>query len=359
MRRGTIFVILFIALAAAVIATSQFLQAQPPRAITIAVNPLAEDWVRAAAQAFNDTSPLVNGTRRVRVNVIVIDDVALWGRTRQLSDAERPDGWVPALPISFELVRSSGATITTLASDLALTPLIWGGFRNPVNAITLNNARRLDWTSVRDGVNEVRPAFPHPAQTTAGFAVLASGASHFNRNVVLTEADFGPNYRAWIEPVIQAVANYNTLGADVAETMASRGPSVGGVALLPESQWLTNLRGRFLEEATRLVLVQPESPVVLSFSYALWGQDVPPADEADREAAVRAFGSYLAGPEAQGLAARFGLRPSWGGVPAVAPFTAAAAYGALMPFDMSSIVVLSLSSGDVQRILAWAQNTVR
>jgi hypothetical protein len=359
MRRGTIFVILFIVLAAAVIGASQFLQAQPPREITIAVTPLAEDWVRAAAQAYNSTNPLVNGARRIRVNVIVRDDVALWGQTRQLSDAERPDGWLSALPNSFELVRSGGASITPLASNLAITPLIWGGFRGPVNTITADGALLLDWPAVRDGIAAVRPAFPHPAQTTAGFGVLASGAAHFNRSVLLTGADFGPDYRAWIEPIIQAVANYNTLGADVAETMASRGPSVGGVALLPESQWLTNLRGRFTEEATRLVLMQPEFPFIFSFGYALWERDVPPADEADRAAAVRAFGSYLAGPEAGALAARFGLRPADGSVPAVSPFTDAAAYGAIAPIDTRSAVVLSASAGDIQRILAWAQNAVR
>lgn len=359
MRRGTIFLLLFIVLAVAVIGVSQFLQSQPPREITIAVSPLAEDWIRAAAQAYNNTNPIVNGTRRIRVNVTAIDDVTLWNRTRQLSDAERPDGWIPALPISFDLVRSSGASITTLATDLAITPLTWGGFSAPVTTLTGDGALPLDWAAVQAGLGSVRPAFPHPAQTTAGFAALASGAASFNQTIRLTGSSFGTEYRAWMEPMIQAVANYNTLGADVAETMAARGPSLGGVALLPESQWLTNLRGRFLDESTRLNLAQPEYAVIFSFGYALWSRDIPPEDEGDRAAGVRDFGTYLTTPEGLALAAGFGLRPSDGSVPAVSPFTEALAYGSIGAIDPAAAVVLPSSAGDIQRILSWAQNAVR
>ena len=48
MRRGTIFLILFIVIVAGIIGLSTFLQNQPPVEITVAVNPLAEEWVREA-----------------------------------------------------------------------------------------------------------------------------------------------------------------------------------------------------------------------------------------------------------------------------------------------------------------------
>ncbi len=92
MRRGTIFVIIFILLAAGIVGASLFLRSQPPLEITVAVNPLAESWVRAAVDAYNASEPVVNATRRVIYRVTAVDDLTVWSDevSRQWTETDHP-----------------------------------------------------------------------------------------------------------------------------------------------------------------------------------------------------------------------------------------------------------------------------
>ena len=79
MRRSTIVVIVFVVAAALVVGVSQFLRAQPPLELTVAVSPLAERWVRTAVEQLNATQPIIASTRRLRFTFTPVDDLGLWG----------------------------------------------------------------------------------------------------------------------------------------------------------------------------------------------------------------------------------------------------------------------------------------
>lgn len=352
--------ILFFVVAVGVIGASQVLRSQPALTLTIAASPLAVDWVQAAADRFNVTEPVVNGTQRIRVVVTALDDLDVWqGGRSAWTDANRPDAWLAATGTSFAVMTAAGEPLTVLQPTLAITPLVWGGFPPEVIAITGNGTQPFDWTAVQAASQQIRPAFPNPAGTTAGFAVAVSGAAAFNRTATLTTDSFGQPFRDWIAPVLTAVPNYNTLGASVAETLAARGASVGSIALLPENDWLRNLRGAFAREGLRLAY--PEYPLIFTFGYALWGRTLPDAAiEPTRAAGVRAFGDYLAGDAAQTLLLTFGLRPADGVVPAgPGLFAEGAQYGVPLTLNMADPIRLPTSAGDLLRVQTWLQTTLR
>src|SRR5262249_40537909 len=106
MRRGTIFVLLFIVIAAAIVAASKVIQSQPPLEVTIAVDPLAESWVQDAVKALNDSQPVVNGTRRVQYKVTVIEDLDVWQGQRKWSPDNHPDTWIASSSASVTYAQS-------------------------------------------------------------------------------------------------------------------------------------------------------------------------------------------------------------------------------------------------------------
>ncbi len=67
-QRGTIFIVLFLLIAAGIIGASRFLGSQPATEYTLAVDPLAQGWAEAAVSAFNASQPTVN-THRIQFRV--------------------------------------------------------------------------------------------------------------------------------------------------------------------------------------------------------------------------------------------------------------------------------------------------
>lgn len=361
MRRGTIFVIVFLLIAAGVVGVSFFLRSQPPLELTIAVSPLAVDWATASAAAFNATEPLANGRQPIRIRVTPLDDLDAWGQGRTIwNDSNRPDGWLAATSTSFAVLRATGEPLEVTVPVLAFTPLMWGGFAREADDLTDNGVRRLDWPLIAEriaaGDSDLRLAFPNPATTTTGFAVVVSGAAALNQTAILDIDDFGRDFRAWMTPMLQSVASYNTFGASVAETMAARGPSVGSVGLLPESEWLANLRGQLTRDGVRLAY--PQFPLFFTFGYAVWGRQTPAANEADRAAGVQAFGMYLQSEAAQLALAEYGLRPPSGVAPNAGLFTAGVQYGVLLSIDPAEQVIIPQQISSLQTILGWVASTV-
>jgi hypothetical protein len=335
MRRGTIVLILFVLIAAAVVGISAFLRAQPPLELTVAVSPLAEAWLREAAAAFNATNPVVNGTQPIRITVQPQDEASIaLGESAAWTNEAHPDGWIPAAAFAPDYARSRGLPIETLQPSVAQTPLVWGGFSDIVADATGNGAQAFDWPAVNAAVaaQPIRLAFRNPAATMDGFAVLLSGVAALADDPLITRDSLrSPEARAWLETALQAVPNTATLGASAAQTMAARGPSVGGLALLPESEWLTNLRGQLVNANTPLQLAYPAYTVTFRFPCNVWNDPASQAaGAADRAQGIGLFCDYLLTPAQQAAAARFGLRPADGVIPeeAAALFVTAEAYGA-------------------------------
>src|SRR5688500_9200444 len=100
MRRGTFVIILFVLVAGAIIAATTLLRSQPALEITIATDPLAREWVQAAALSYNESGATVGVGRRVRVLVTTRSDTEVlqtpWSPNTQQSPGNHPVGWIPA-----------------------------------------------------------------------------------------------------------------------------------------------------------------------------------------------------------------------------------------------------------------------
>lgn len=335
MRRATIILLLFLIIAAAIIGLSQFLQNQPPLEITIAVDPLAEDWIQDAAAAFNESAPVVNATQRVLVNITVMNDVRVWNDNPNWTSEVHPVGWIAASSASVEYTPSN-LPFSIVQPSLAQTPLVWGGYQSRVDVLTNNGAEAFGWDAVAEAAaaerweriggepdwNFIKLAFNRPSSSMAGVAVLISGAAHFNGSDTLSPADIGGSaFGDWLQPIVDSVPNFQTLGANPAVTMAGRGTSVVEIALLPESQWLTTLDD--FSDGDAIIFAYPDYQFLMDFPLALWDDTITTDDE---RAAVTAFGTYLLGAEMQSLAETYGLRPA-NGSPSADIFTQAVSAG--------------------------------
>lgn len=361
MKRGTIILLIFVVIAVGIVAATQFLQRRPPLQITVAVSPLAEGWVRAAADTFNANTPIVNANRRVAVMVTTVEDVDVWnGNTADwadgpLEDGGRPSVWIPASGLSAEYVNSdSRLMFTEAAPSVARTYLVWGGFADRVRNLTDAAQFGFGWQAVQRTAlaaeasgDYIDLAFASPAETMPGLAVLLSGAAAYHETPTLDSSQLGDgDFREWLIPVIQSVPNFNTLGADPARAIAQRGQSVADAALLPESQWVQNvasINGEF-------VLAYPEYPFVFDFPALRWDSATTTDDE---RAAGEMFVNFLLDNARQTLAADFGLRPADPAASISATtFTNAESYGLRLQPDATNAIAPPDRS-TVLRLLTW------
>jgi hypothetical protein len=364
MRRGTPILIIFIVLVLLVIGVSQFFRAQPPLEITVAVNPLAQAWVSSAVTSYNATEPLVSGTRRVHVTVSTIDDLSAWSDAGQNNWREtHPTAWIPAS--SASIGYANRLPLDTVVPSLAQTMLVWGGFSDRVSVLTDGGAHPLDWDDVVRAAQagrwanlpggealagNVNLAFSRPDSSATGLAVILSGAADFSDTAAVSGTTVvSDEFHDWAQPLLESVPNYATLGASVARSLAGRGTSVGDIALLPESEWLTNLSGELVSD-NPITLSYPAYAFVFDFPLARW-QGL----SADENAAVEALGAYLLAQHPE----TFGLRPASGIPPLTGQlFTSAQSYGVLLAPDVSQ-TVQPPPRPEVQRLLAWLGQVVR
>jgi hypothetical protein len=371
MRRGTIILIVFIVAVVLVVGASLFLRSQPPLEVTIAVNPLVEDWARNAAAAYNATSPVVNATRRVQVNIVPIDDLDVWGsEAGGWNNSDHPDGWIPGASFSVDFANTARLPFDTVVPSTARTALAWGAFASAAETITASGDV-MDWTSIHDVAESdgLSLAFPHPARSLSGLAVALSAAGDFSNSADLGAAQFSNEYRNWLLETMGHVPNFNTLGASVAETLASRGQSIGAAALLAESEWLNNLSGRLVDSGNALTLAYPEYTFAFDFPLAVWNDPNaanlpnPDPDLANRAAAVQAFGNFLLTDGQQAALQGYGLRPPDGvlaDVPAQGSlFSAAAEHGIIVPETLSGSPVQAGTRNDLIGLISSLNQNIR
>lgn len=355
MRRGTIFIILFVLVAVGVVAASQFLRTQPPLEIRVAVSPVAEAWVTDVVAGLNATNPLVNTTRRVHFTVETVDDAQVWiNDNRVWTPENHPQAWIPAVSASVEYAAENRLPFRIVQPSTARTILLWGGFASIVDEIGSDG--QFGWQQVAEAAPQRRLALHNPVRTFSGLAALLSGAADYYGTTAPSGGQINAReFRNWIQPVIEAVPNFNTLGGSAAATMASRGASVGEIALLPESGWLTNLRGQLVSAADPIRLSYPTYSVVFDFPLTLWNDSAAPAGS-DEAAAVEVLGRWLVGEPQQVNAQNFGLRPAQAD-PTAGLFTSGEAYGALLAPTFQGVELPSRS--DLRQLVSWVGTFVR
>lgn len=318
---------------------------QEPQAITIAVDPLAEDWVRAAAATYNATNPVVNNTTRVRVEITSINDLDVWRDGVGWSAMDHPTAWIPSSSLSAEY---TALPLAVVAESLARTPLVWGGFAERVTVITQDGQRPFEWEAVRQTATaqtwaalgasggNVNMAIHWPTSSMAGVGVLLSAAANVEgADVVERQFASSTEFNTWFAPIEESVLNSRRMGGAPAQVLASRGMAQADFGLLPESQWLINLSG--LTSGSGFVFKYPAYQFVLDFPLLRWNDSQMTEFEAD---AVQDFADYLLSDEGQVLALDYGLRPA-GGEPTetAALFVAGREYGIALEPDYGLAVL--------------------
>lgn len=351
MRRGTIFILVFILAAAGIIALTQLFRAQPALEIIVAVDPLVERWARDAATAFNAQGETVGVSRRVRVTVQTISDMTVFAAQNGWRQELHPDGWIPAWGVLFPSpVVGAGITARQLAPSVARTTLVW---MSPDSAE--GQVAEVSWLGVLEAVESGENiAFPSAATSVQGLATLISGLSDFNDVSVLTDAMLTANDgRNYLTPIINAVPNYATVGPDPALTLAGPLGATYIAGMATESQWLNQLTTLVAKNPR---FAYPESPVIFDFPVYLLDSIAQTDDE---RAGVQAFAAFLASNEQQANAMDFGLRPASSEPTADQPLFARGSQYGILPQLLPTRAVELPQVNSVRSFVTWASNLQR
>jgi hypothetical protein len=344
MRRGTVFIVLFVLVAGAILAATTLLRGQEALEITVAADPLVVDWVRNAALDFNNSGATVGIGRRVRVVVTTRSDASVLQQPWTAQDAAV--GWIPAWSSLAASGRGSIVTAQTIVSSLARTPLVWMSYESRADDIP-----DVSWQGIQSAADSgnVDLAFSLPPNSVQGLAALISGVAEYHQTSILSDANLSdPGMRAWLTPVIGSVPNFNTLGPNVAQYVA--GPQGGTVdaAIAPESQWMTTLDTLTRRGQPRFSY--PSALVLFDFPFITLRSSTTTDDELS---AAQSFAVFLNAPAQQANLERFGLRPAQSEpLPDSPVFGPAVQYGiaAMLP----AVQPVQLPSGSsIQAFLTW------
>lgn len=356
MRRGTFVIILFVLVAGAIIAATTLLRSQPALEITIATDPLAREWVQAAALSYNESGATVGVGRRVRVLVTTRSDTQVlqspWSPNTPQSPNNHPVGWIPAWSSLAAVSRGSTVTTQTVALSLARTPLVWMSYASRDADIP-----DVSWQGIQEVADSenIDLAFSLPPQSVQGLASLISAVADFHQTGILSDSMLSDSaMRSWLMPLIESVPNFNTLGPNVALYVA--GPQGGTVdaAIAPESQWLSALNTLTSKGQPRFAY--PTFPVVFDFPFVTL-RDIATTD--DEISAAQSFAAYLSSAAQQQNLERFGLRPAQSDPLATSTiFGPAQQYGIAASLPSAQPVQLP-SSSSVLSLLTWFNSASR
>jgi hypothetical protein len=352
MRRGTFVIILFVLVAGAIIAATTLLRSQPALEITIATDPLAEQWVRDAALTYNESGATVGVGRRVRVLVVTRSDTQVLQTPWAPND--QPVGWIPAWSSLAAVSRGSTVTTQVVANSLARTPLVWMSYANREADIP-----DVSWQGIQEVADseQINLAFSLPPNSVQGLASLISAVADYHQTGILSDSMLSDSaMRGWLMPLIESVPNFNTLGPNVALYVA--GPQGGAVdaAIAPESQWLSGTTLNTLTAKGQPRFAYPTFPVVFDFPFITL-RDIATTD--DEISAAQSFAAYLSSPAQQQNLERFGLRPAQSDpLPTSTVFGPAQQYGIVASLPSAQPVQLP-SSSSVLSLLTWFQSANR
>jgi len=305
MRRSTLVFIFFGLIFAALAGANYVTVSQPPVILRLAVDPLAEAWVRQATQAFNAQTISVSGGTRVQIDVTRQTEAEALAWT----PSTRREGWIAASRL-FENTFTPNQPFRPLAESLAQSVLVWGGWRDYVAAIAQSNqssAQPFDWEAVQAAAQaETWTAFGAgglrgnvfvglpPASSSVGYGALLSAiaAQQDSPNIQRTSVG-SATFAEWFAPLRLAIGKPS---ASIISTMSTQGATRVNFALLSEAEWL-NSAATFQD---RLIYAYPAYNVRLDFPFYLW--DDASTTPVQREG-LRAFADFLRSDEQQRLLA--------------------------------------------------------
>ncbi len=285
--------------------------------LSVAVSPLAFDWIDHVAQTYNNAQHRVDG-QRVTVSLTRQDSLPIWNTPGEWSVRDHPQVWIADSTRAVEYANEVGMSFAIQHASLASTVMVWGAPADRALALSTSYGQ-LDWHSVQQacvalqwsnsggesGWGFVKPGFAQPGRYTSGLTALFIATAEFHQSAALSAAQLNdPALIEWLKPVFESVPNFASLGMYPAQSIATRGTSVADLALLPENEWLMNYQG-LTSKVGPLTFVYPTYQFWFDFPFAVW--DSATTTDSDRAAAAD-FLQFLLEAEQQRQAAESGLR---------------------------------------------------
>lgn len=285
--------------------------------LTVAVSPVAADWIDEAAQAYNGERRRIDG-RVVEIRVTRQDSLPVWNGPGVWSVRDHPVIWIPETRGAVDYANEIGMHFAVRQPSLASTVMMWGAPADRAQVLT-GEFGTFDWTSVQQASSALswdaiggeadwgffKPGFAQPDRYMIGAAALLIATAEFHGQPDLSAALLDdPALIDWLKPVVESVPNFATLGVYPAQVIATRGTSVADVALLPESEWLANYQS-LTAKVGALTLVYPAYQVWFDFPFVVW-DGAETTEQA--QAAADDFLDFLLSDQPQHQAAAFGLR---------------------------------------------------
>jgi Bacterial extracellular solute-binding protein len=287
----------------------------PPLQIEVAVTPLAADWISAQATAFNSLKKQVEG-QTVELRVTRIDGIEVWQSGGTWSSQRHPLLWVPEGSFALNYANEIGLRYEAIVPSLATTSLVWGIFSDRATVL----GQSIDWDVIQKaavvgswsglggdaGWGFVKPAFALPLKSSAGLSALVVAAATFHRTDQLTAAHLtSSDFFRWLQPIVEAVPNFASLGQQPAEVLAARGISVADFGLLPEREWIAYYSQINARQPIRFVY--PAYKLTFDLPLTFWAGSETTSTE---RGVAQQFADFLSQEAAQNQAVANGLRPA-------------------------------------------------
>jgi hypothetical protein len=259
-----------------------------PVALTLAAPPELEGWVKESAADFTRQNPLM------QIQVVQLNGIDAPRRLSTLT--AQPDIWIA----EADFVRIAAGSLPYEASGtpLALDAFRWAGVKGRAEL-----PGSVSWMSLAQAAKnpQLRIALP-PAASVEGMAACWAAAGEYFHQPALSAAQIGDaGFHTWLQSLAQAAPDRNR---SVLDQLSTRPPQVS-VGLILNSDWRQLSQDAFVPQAL-------EYSPAFNYPYSIRSDwlDIPADEASDRQAAARAFRSYLLSSGPQSRLATYGLAPA-------------------------------------------------
>lgn len=260
--------------------------------IQVAIPSNLAAWARDEAENFNARNADAN------VQTVSINGLTAFERYSGSPVDSLPHGWMPDASFIAAIAVDEGLAFEVAEESIVSTELIWGAYADRAQALN-----SLDWNAVHEAAvtgtwaglggdaqwGNFKLTIASPTGSAEGLGALIAAAAEYHDTESLTREQLAdPGFTQWMREIVESVPNFNTLGPNPAESLATRGPSVGDVGFLSEAAWIHSQSG--LERWGDFVTQDSRYPVSLDYPFLVRTN----ADPAEQELARR-FARYLKG----------------------------------------------------------------
>jgi hypothetical protein len=348
-KRNVILFVVFLLVAIAVVVgvylglvrrqQGTFLNPLPELKVQVVYATEEGEWMRAAAERFNQDEHVVNG-QRIVVELIPMDS----GEALiQIKDGViTPTAWSPASMLWVNALNDEWqvqhATDLVMrvgqyqATPLVLSPMVFVMWEDRYQAFKNYFKADPDWGTIQQAVTApegwktlggnpdwgfVKFGQADPIYSNSGLvAITLATYDHYGKTRGLTpEYITSSEFKNWVQPLwLSIVGSYDRTSSDLMQNMLRYGPSTYDVIMVYENlvaSYMKNASGRWGED---LHVFYPRLNLWNDHPYCVLLADWTTADQKD---AALEFQKFLLSEEIQSQALRYGFRPANVDVPVV------------------------------------------